>query len=102
MCILLLINVIAVTTTTATPSVGENGHRKNLARTARLGQGLEGVTCVSHFTQTHNWNYDRPEDVTLGSGLDSIQPSMNRYGTPHTGNGLIGGGFYYLVMSQGM
>ena len=50
----------------------------------------------------HNRNYDKPKGVTLGFGLDSIQPSMNRYGTLFTGNGLIGGGFYYLVMSQGM
>ena len=94
--------MVVVTTTTATPSVGENGDRVKLERAVRLDQGLEGVTCVSHFTQTHNWKYDRPEDVTLGFGLDSIQSSMIRYDTPYTGIGFIGGGFYYLVMSQGM
>ena len=53
MCILLVVNVIVTTATTA-PSVGENGHRGKLARAASLGRGLVGVACVSHFTQTHN------------------------------------------------
>ena len=45
---------MVVTTATTTPSVGENGHREKLARAVRLGRGLVGVACVSHFTQTHN------------------------------------------------
>ena len=53
-CIFKFTNVMVVTTTTATPSVGDNGNRVKLARAVRLEQGLEGVTCVSHFTQTHN------------------------------------------------